>query len=328
MVNSCGLSWLRSVLLSDIHDKDRHLFAITDLLEWKPPHYTRIISAGILNTQNRMIIFGDEGSWKSILAKHTGHCIARGSSWLGFKTFPSNVLSVQAELPMYIDRDRLSKYCIGSKQIYLARDSRTNIAPDKLDNLATQYAYPNNYISRTEQFIHIDESIGWESLLRNIRLCIAELPPVPLVVILDPLYKIFGRNINEEVDVKPLIDKVDIIIEELGVSFIIIHHTRKSKTDESGVPIAMGGQDATGARTWVRWADTVLRIDPKHNDRTMTRVTTTFTKHRNAEDVLPVIKLKWNRDTLHPQILQRIMPKYEDEEEIELRGEIDISQLE
>ena len=320
---------------SPIHEKDKHLFTVSDLLDWQPPHYTRIISSGVLNTKNRMIIFGDEGSWKSILALHTGHCIARGSRWLGFRTYPSNVLRLQVELPMYIDRERLEKYCAGSKQIYLAKDGHKEVASadlDKLDTKATTYAYPPYYVSRTEQFIHIDEAIGWESLLRNIRLCVAEMPAAPLVVIIDPLYKVFNRDISSEVDVKPLLDKIDLIMEDAqaiaGVSFIIVHHTRKAKTDEGGLPISLGSQDATGSRAWMRWADTVLRIDPEPNDRTMTRVTATFTKHRNADDVLPVIRIKWNRDTLHPQILHRIMPKYEDEEEMEIRGNLNLAQLE
>jgi len=320
--------------LSDIHDKDKQLYTISDLLEWKPPHYTRIISSGVLNVGNRMIIFGDEGSWKSILAVHTGHCIARGSRWLGFNTYPSNVLRLQVELPMYIDRERHEKYCDGSRQIFLAKDERTDMPTaefDKLANEAITYAYPDNYITRTEQFIHIDESIGWESLLRNIRLLTSYFPDAPLVVILDPLYKMFNRDINEETDVKPLLDKVDLIMEEvrnIGVSFIIVHHTRKSKTDESGIPIAMGSQDATGSRAWMRWADTILRIDPDPGDKSMTKVTATFTKHRNADRVLPTIRLRWDRETLHPQIMQSIFPKQEDEGETELRGESGLAQLE
>ena len=321
--------------MSDIHDKDKQLYTVTDLLSWKPPKYTRIISSGVLNTKNRMIIFGDEGSWKSILATHTGFCIARGSEWLGFKTYPSNILRLQVELPLYIDRERHDKYCIASKNIYLARDGKKEVTSEQLDNLdnaATYYAYPDNYITRTEQYIHIDESQGWESLLRNIRLLISVMPNSPLVVILDPLYKMFNRDINEETDVKPLLDKIDLIMEDVrdtvGVSFIIVHHTRKSKTDESGIPIAMGSQDATGSRAWMRWADTILRIDPDMNDKTQTRVTATFTKHRNAETPLPIIRIRWDRDTLHPHILQRVFPKYEDEGEISERGESGLAQLE
>ena len=281
-----------------------------------------------------MLIFGDEGSWKSMLALHTAHCIARGSRWLGFRTNPSNVLRLQVELPMYTDRERIDKYCIASKQIYIAKYEQQNVTStelDSLDNKATNYAYPM-VISRTEQFIHIDESSGWESLRKNILTCIAELPPLPLVVILEPLYKMFNRNLSNEEDVKPMLDKMDLIMEDLsnicpGISFIIIHHTRKTIT-ESGRPVSMGSQDATGSRALVRWVDTVLRIDPDPTDGTLTKVKTTFTKHRNAEDALPVLILRWNRDTLHPQILSRIMPKYEDEDELELRGELDMGQLE
>ena len=320
--------------MSSIHDKDKQLYTIQDLLSWTPPPNRRIISEGVLNVKNRMIIFGDEGSWKSMLALHTANCISRGSKWLGFRTNPSNVLRLQVELPMYTDRERVEKYCLGSKQIYLAKANRYEITPtdpDILDEKATNYSYPI-VINRTEQFIHIDESSGWESLRKNIYLCISELSPLPLVVILDPLYKMFNRNLSEETDVKPMLDKIDMIMEDAsasipGVSFIIIHHTRKSITD-AGKPISMGSQDATGSRSLVRWADTVLRIDPDPYDATMTKVKAAFTKHRNAEDTLPSLLLRWNRDTLHPQILSRMMPKYEEEEEMDIRGELDIGQLE
>jgi len=283
-----------------------------------------------------MIIFGDEGCWKSILAIHTAHCLARGSMWLGFNTYPSNILRLQVELPMYIDRERLEKYCIGSKQIYLAKDGHKEVTSEQLDQLdakATAFSYPNNAINRTEQFIHIDESSGWESLRKNIETCITELPEAPLTVILDPLYKMFNRDISAETDVKPLLDKIDLIMEDAaksipGVSFIIVHHTRKSKMDESGRPISMGSQDATGSRALLRWADTILRIDPDPSDNTMTRVQATFTKHRNADDVLPILILRWDRETLHPQILSRRMPIYEEEEQLTLRGEQDLSKLE
>lgn len=321
--------------MSEVHDKDKQLYTLADLIDWQPPKNYRIISDGILNTKNRMIIFGDEGCWKSILALHTSNCIARGSRWLGFYTFPANVIRLQVELPMYMDRDRIQKYCLSSKQIYLSKDGHKEAVAEQLvqlDNLSNIYAYPENIVNRTEQFIHIDESSGWESLRRNILTCITELPNLPLVVILDPLYKMFNRNISDETDVKPLLDKIDLIMEDTksipGLSFIIIHHTRKSKTDETGRPISMGSQDATGSRALLRWADTILRIDPDPSDQTHTRVRATFTKHRNAEGILPTIILKWDKNTLHPQILGRITPNYEDSEEMELRGGYGLESLE
>ena len=322
---------------SHLHDVDKQLYTVSDLLSWTPPKYYSIISGGVLNVKNRMLIFGDEGSWKSILALHTAHCIAKGSKWLGFKTYPANVLRVQAELPMYIDRDRLEKYCIGSKSIYIAKDGHKDITStelDKLDATATAWAYPEYAISRTEQFIHIDESSGWESLRKNIYSCIEHLPKLPLLVILDPLFKMFNRDLSSAVDLMPMLDKIDILMEDTsklipGVSFIIVHHTRKAQTDRDGKPISMGSQDATGSRALLRWVDTILRIDPVPGDSSVTKVVAHFTKHRNADEVLPTLLLKWNRSTLHPQILSRKIQQSEEEEEnIDIRGELDMGQLE
>ena len=316
--------------MSDIHSKSSHLYTIQDLADWKPPLYTRIIHSGVLNIKNRMLIFGDEGSWKSILAIHTAHSIARGSSWLGFRTSPCNVLRLQAELPLYIDRERTLKYCAGSESIYLTQNAST-ITPG-LAERATSYSYPPTVVSRTEQFIHIDESSGWESLRQDIENCIVYLPTAPLVVILDPLFKIFNHDLNKEIDVKPMLDKIDLIMEDAkhtpGISFIIIHHTRKATTDERGLPVTMGSQDATGSRALVRWCDTVLRVDPDPKDRTLAKVQVTFTKHRNADDVLPTIALRWDRKTLHPQILYRTMPKEDGGDELMERGDLGLVQLE
>jgi len=323
---------------SELHSHDRQLYTISDLLSWTPPSITRIISDGVLNIRNKMLIFGDEGSWKSMLALHTAHCLARGTTWLGFRTTPSNTLKLQVELPLYMDRDRTNKYCNGSKSIFLSKythSSPTMEQLDRVDELATQYAYPPTVVSRTEQFLHIDESSGFESLKRSIESCISYLPAAPLVVILDPLYKMFNRNLSDEQDVKPMLEKFDILMEDLGnrsgigISTIIIHHTRKAVTDDKGTPLSLGSQDATGSRALVRWADTVLRIDPARSDETMTRVNLTFTKHRNAEAPLPIITLRWNRDTLHPRILSRRRPIDESEDnELEIRSDLDLSTLE
>jgi hypothetical protein len=324
--------------MSDTHSKSRRLYTIQDLIDWSPPPSTDIIHNGILGVSNRLLIFGDEGSWKSMLAQHLAHCISRGSRVLGFDTSPANVLRLQVELPQYTDRHRTIKYCLASKDIYIAKHRRwvpeTELNLNGLEATATAYAYPTTVINRTEQFIHIDESSGWESLKQDITNCVTTLPKAPLVVILDPLYKMFNRDLNNETDIKPLIDKMDILMDEVsntapGLAFIIIHHTRKSITAEHGQPVNLGSQDATGSRALVRYCDTNLRIDPDPKDKTLTRVNLTFTKYRNAEETLPSITIKWNRDTLHPRIISRYIPEDESEEdEIELRGDSLLQELE
>ena len=320
--------------MSGIHDKDRQLYTCQDLLSWSPPPIQRIIAGGILNIQNRMVIFGDEGSYKSMLAQHTAHCLSRGSTWFGFDTNPCNVYKLQVELPLYMERARLEKYSIASKRIYLVHlnGNKPKCTKAELDILSNNYAYPTNIINRTEQFINIDEKYGFDSLKRNIELTITELPNRPLVVILDPLYKMFNRDLSSEVDIKPLFDKIDVLMNDLyekskvGVSFIIIHHTRKSKLDEEGVPISVGSQDAFGGRAFAWWADTMLRVDPVLSDRTDTKITMTFTKHRNADTVLPITTIQWDRDTLHPRILNRYIPQ--DKDSLGIRSSIDLASLE
>lgn len=233
---------------------------------------------------------------------------------------------------MYMERARIEKYCLGSEKIFRARHTPENSSPDAFDaydRAALTYAYPSTVINRTEQFINIDESFGFQSLKEDIETCITELSDRPLVVILDPLYKMFNRDLSSESDVKPLLDKLDVLMSQHDFSVIIVHHSRKSITDESGASVGKGSQDSFGARAWSWWADTVLRIDLAEGDYTDTRVNLTFTKHRNADRLLPSLSVRWDKDTLHPRILNRHIPTDPaQEEEIEVRGDLDYAQLE
>ncbi len=44
---------------SELHSRDKQLYTISDLLSWTPPAITRIISDGVLNIRNKMLIFGE-----------------------------------------------------------------------------------------------------------------------------------------------------------------------------------------------------------------------------------------------------------------------------
>jgi RecA-family ATPase len=319
---------------SDLHKLDSDLYTIQDLSHWKPPSVTRIIGSGILNTGTRLLIFGDEGSWKSILSIHTAHSIATGSYWLGWSTQQCNVLKIQVELPMYSDRERTLKYCSSHEKIFYHKNlvgCKTDSDIANLKSLAHVAAYPPNIINRTENFIHFDESFGIASLDKNIRACISSLPFRPLVIIFDPLYMVMGGDINKEVDMKKFLDNINIMLtkyekEGCQLAAIIIHHNRKDHTDAQGQAINMGSQDATGSRALSRWADTIIRLDlDKTNSR---RVKFHFTKHRNAENDLPDLELKWHRETLHPQVVKRFIQKDEKEEdELEIRSESEYGML-
>lgn len=323
--------------MSSIHNRSRQLFTIADLIEWKPPPITRIIAGGLLNARGKMIIFGGEGTWKSMLAQHLAHCLARGSNFLQFKTTKCNVYKLQVELPDYEDRDRLLQYAEGSKRIYISKYPADNPTPAQLDTIeskATDYAYPDNLVLRTEQFIHIGKPSGFEELRKDIALCKTEMNNYPLVVILDPIYKMFGGDLSDTRDMNYLIDNMDIAMssnprEGLDFTLIIIAHSRKEQIDSSGRPVALGSQDIAGSRHLMNWTDTILRIDAGEGDETSTRYNLTFTKHRTARVTIPFYTIKWDADTLHPEIIWKRFPTDTKLEDISpIRGDADLSRLE
>jgi len=223
------------------------------------------------------------------------------------------------------DRARYIKYCIAAEKVYRSIHSLENPTPEqvtKLNNYASSYAYPPNLINRTDQFIHFDEHFGIGSLEKNVVMCLTELPDLPLVVILDPLYLMVGGHTSDEYDMRKLFENIDLLKSRYPFTPIIVHHSRKAVTDESGLSVDKGSQDMTGTRGFPRWVDTVVRLDIDQNNSR--RVEFSFTKHRNAEVELPHLELKWNRDTLHCQVTKRWMHKDpKEEEEIEIRGELD-----
>jgi RecA-family ATPase len=275
-----------------------------------------------------MLIFGDEGSWKSMLTIHTAVCLSNGSDWFGFKTTQCNVLKIQVELPMYSDRERTEKYSLGHEKILTAKIMKNYTTPEakaKAVDWIKQQSRPFNLISKTATFYHIDESFAYENMKKAIELCLTELPANrPLVIILDPLYMLVGGNPNDGADMKKLLNNLDIAMAYYAsrgfyISFILIHHMKKPDTDSNGLPVNGGSNDQSGTRDFQKWADTVIRLDLDQNNSK--RVKFRFTKHRNAEEDLPDLELKWHRETLHPQVTNSYIrhdPK--DDDETEIRG--------
>jgi hypothetical protein len=120
--------------LSDIHSKDSSLFNIHDLLAWTPPPIHHILGSGVLDVGHRLQIFGDEGSWKSMLVMHMAYSLASGHRRLGFSSTPVNVIYVQGEMGMYSVQSRSLKYCSGTEKIYRVKNSKL----PSLDSTACQ----------------------------------------------------------------------------------------------------------------------------------------------------------------------------------------------
>ena len=321
--------------MSDIHKRDKDLYSIQDLIDWKPPLIRHIIWDGVLDVGHRFQIFGDEGSWKSMLAQHLAYSVATGRRWLGFKTSPANTVYIQGEMGMYSVRTRSLKYCEGTKQIYLSKPGEV---PDETKQ-AMDIAYPTNVYTQVVQFFHLDEQAGIAGLRRKIDEVIMESPALPIVVILDPLYKMFHHDLTVARETNYFCENMDLMLHDYNqmkdgcqrqLALVFVHHARKAGVDKDGNRTSQGSEDSFGAKQISWWSDTIIKSTlDEENDETKATCSLSFTKHgRDAEGILPKsIRVRWDRNTLHPQILSRIMPNHP-EDELELRGNQLLEKLE
>ena len=312
--------------MSDIHSLDGDLFTVHDLLAWKPPPTRHIVWDGVLDAGHRLQIFGDEGSWKSMSAIHLAYSIANGTRWMGFHTSPATVLYIQGEMGRVSVRNRMEKYCNGTKNIYLAKPLAVPAEAERADKLA----YPASVITQVIQFIHLDEQAGISSLRRKVDIIFSQFPNQPLVIILDPLYKMFHHDLTVAKEVSYFCENMDLLLYDYNtykngvqrqLALVFVHHSRKFSTDKDGNRISSGSEESFGAKQLAWWSDTVLNTCLNGDDETKTTVDYIFTKHgRDSEGTLPkLITVRWNKETLHPRILRRLMPSYP-EDEIEARG--------
>lgn len=321
---------------SDIHKADEKLFTTQDILAWEPPKVRHIIWDGVLNVGSKMEIFGGEGSWKSSLALNLAYSVATGRRWLGFKTSPANVLYIAGERGKEAVRARIERYCQGTASIYIARPGD---APNKEDRVH-QLAYPPNVVLRyVDDIQHFDSHAGSESLRKMINLMIQHFPSMPTLVIVDPLYKVFGHDLTSQTDFNEFATHMDLILSEYNkpdektkferqMGLVVIHHSRKESVDKDGNLVRHGANESFGPREKEWWFDTVFSSNLIESDKTKTQIKVELEKYGNAEKQLPeYFRIRWDRDTLHPQILERKMPSLP-EDELESRGQSLLEKLE
>jgi len=236
---------------------------------------------------------------------------------------------------MYSVRTRSLKYCEGTKQIYLSKPGEV---PDETKQ-AMDIAYPTNVYTQVVQFFHLDEQAGIAGLRRKIDEVIMESPALPIVVILDPLYKMFHHDLTVARETNYFCENMDLMLHDYNqmkdgcqrqLALVFVHHARKAGVDKDGNRTSQGSEDSFGAKQISWWSDTIIKSTlDEENDETKATCSLSFTKHgRDAEGILPKsIRVRWDRNTLHPQILSRIMPNHP-EDELELRGNQLLEKLE
>ena len=259
--------------------------SLSQLRSWQPPYRPdTIIEDGLLLPETAMLMFGSAKSWKTMHSTHLAFCLATGTPWFGYETRQSTVLKVQVELPKYQDKLRVMKYSDGNKSL------------------------PKNIFFHTpDQNMLLDTTWGIQSLVKAVEEIKKRTPAPddPLVVILDPVYLLIKGSVSEEQDVKRLQLQLMEIRKQHRITFIIIHHSRLTKTDASGAIVDMGAEEIMGSSLWNNWCDTMVRcqlLNP-YQGANITKVS--FVHHRNAQLFHPAFTVKWNRANLVPEIIQR-----------------------
>jgi len=243
-----------------------------------------------------MMMFGAAGTWKTMNALHLAYCIAQGIPWFGFQTAPATVLSHQLELPKLLFQTRFLKYKKGN------RVTSSNI-----------------FFLTPDDDVLLDTTFGLGELARNIEEIQrrAADPKFPVVLILDPLMLYLAGHISDEYDVKKFQHNVNSLRRKYNATFIIIHHARLTRVDAGGQVVDLGAEEIMGSSYWNNWLDTIIRIKLTNPFSGSDTIHVSFGKTRNAQNFLSGFTVKWHRENLIPEVIDRDVVE---EDEPSIRG--------
>ncbi len=253
--------------------------SLEEMLAWTPNFPPAIIGNGLLYERTKAILYGRYKNMKSMLALDLGFSLSCGEPWIGFDTPPegTSVLYFQLEIPYQLLRLRVS-------QSWKYR---------KVQNEKKKPFY-----FWTEQWLKLDQDAG----LNLMRYQVKKLKPELLII--DPLYKVISGNLLSAFDAQRLIDNVDTLIGEFGVSVLLVSHTPKGITDMG----EWGSDDLIGSSFFSNWADTIIKVERKGGDRLQVK----FDIVRHAMEELDPREVMFNRETLTIDLIPTFKPGSQD----------------
>jgi len=250
---------------------DSRLYGYTpqELVAWQPPKYRYVIDKAVFIDNGSLLIYGEQETWKSMLALHTTFTIASGRDWFGYKVFPRSVYSFQSEIPQLFQRERMIKYMTGNIQT------------------------ANNLFLCSELYLKIDQGWGFSEIERELKRTGAK------VLIIDPIYTSVSINLIEDYQIRQFLDRMNMLRSRYNISLVLIHHTRQAEGVE-GTKYHYGPEDIFGGSTFPRWFDTIIYVEKQGEDEDNNTVDLKlrFEKTRNAEGKLKDIELRGFRENL------------------------------
>ncbi len=199
-----------------------------EVLLYKPPVIPEIIEGGILYEGTKLVIFGEPKTFKSLFAQQLAFCLSIGAPWLNFKTTKLKTLYIQAEVPRWMFRKRVVKM-----------GSNITVPPDAL-------------YFETNRRMKLDKESGLKDVENNIKRL------RPKLLIIDPMYKFTSGP--EEQTILRFVDNLDYLIDAYPpLTVVLIHHSRKPRTNLTGSVVDQGGAELRGPII-EQWADSIIRI--------------------------------------------------------------------
>lgn len=273
--------------------------SLEELLAWNPPPQREIVYDYIIIPNSINVIFGSPGSWKSMLGVHTSLTIPAGKLWLGHRTSPTPIFYFQTEMPDTAQWKRIKK---SHSSLYTNGDK------------------PGLIFYETSDGVKIDQSYGKIMLEKSIIDVKSRLPPnSDLLVILDPASKLVSGSLADEQDTKRFLDNLVALKKTYNLTFLIIHHSRKAKTDNEGKVIKLGAGEMFGGEL-EKWCDTVIQTSVVNPFTGGGTVLVDFLKVRHAEYPIASIEITWDRKTLIPVITNTHSTQQDEPAEVSVRN--------
>lgn len=196
--------------------------------KWEPPYQEFLLAPGILKVRGTGILFGKEGSFKTMLGLRLATSVVEGKPWLKFNTpeHGANVLYINAEVPaeMLLDRTKaMNKGMELQGELFIWNRLDFRLDEDK-------------WIERLEHYIE----------KYNIKL-----------VVIDPLYQVITGILSDPLVVVKVQNTIDRLRSKHAVAFFLVSHARKGNKDDP----SMGEDSIYGSAYWGWWVDLKLRIE-------------------------------------------------------------------
>ena len=201
----------------------------------EPP--TPIVNDGLLLNGTILIIVGPPKSKKTFICQNLALSIAAGEDFAGFSIpKPKKVLYSLAEGGYYPNRDRLQKMA-------------KNMPEKALDN----------FMMSTFSYLPLDEQEPYERMKSLIE------QSKPKVLIFDPLIRFHNADENSASQMSEVFGRLRKLIDDYGISIILIHHTGKVESKGGrGTSAIMGEYDSCITLHTVNKNITRLNYDMRH----------------------------------------------------------------